>query len=169
MRKIFYLLTLSIAIASCGVPKKKYNETVIKYQKELDTAREKNTELESENEEKSKQIKVAKKKVVKLKEEHKNELDQLTSTIPTGVYYRVQIGAIKNAKSNSELDQFLEKEGEYYKWRVGYFSTLEAAKNAKNDLKRLGVRKFWIVPMKNGETITFEKATLEEEISENGF
>ncbi|MEN8138771.1 MAG: SPOR domain-containing protein [Bacteroidota bacterium] len=169
MKKTLFVFLLSITMVSCGVSKKEHEESVTRYEEELEAAQVKNQELEEEIQVQSKEIKTMKKKVVTMKEEHTNELEQLSTTIPSGVYYRIQIGAIKNPASDAELGQFLIKEGEYYKWRIGYFKTLEEVELAKKDLKKLGAKRFWVVPMKDGEIITYQQAKLESEISENGF
>ncbi|MCK5782027.1 MAG: hypothetical protein KAH10_05520 [Flavobacteriales bacterium] len=169
MKKVIFLVVLSIAMTSCGISKKDYAETVSQQEKEITALNAKNLELEEEAISKSKDIKKLKKKVSKIKVEHSKELEQLSAAIqesnPEGVYYRIQIGAIKNPVSDNEFSQSLVKAGDFNKWRVGYFKTLDEVELAKLDLKRLGVRKFWVVPMKDGEVITYDQAAMEMDLA----
>lgn len=80
---------------------------------------------------------------------------------PTGIYFRVQIGAYKNFKVQSNLNAGpfgTETEGDIYKYVFGYYSTLDEAETVKSDFVKMGIKDAWVVGFDNGKRISKEEA-----------
>ncbi len=80
---------------------------------------------------------------------------------PTGIYFRVQIGAYKNFKVQGNLSGGpfgTETEGDVYKYVFGYYSTLEEAETVKSDFVKMGIKDAWVVGFDNGKRISKEEA-----------
>ena len=165
MRKLLFVLSLFVVLSSCGISKDDHEATVAKYEKQIEEVEKEKIEIEEESEEKSKKIKSLKKEVKEVTESYDKEAAGASSFRPEGVYYRIQLGAIKNASTDPKKDQFLIKEGDHYKWRIGFFPTYNEAKLAIKDLDKFGIKKYWIVPMIDGVVISHEQARKQIEIS----
>ncbi|MCK5824173.1 MAG: hypothetical protein KAG96_02070 [Ichthyobacteriaceae bacterium] len=161
MKKLIYLFVLTSFISSCASVSpyavkagfdndQKYINSLLT---KIDTLYKQNDEIYVE--------------LNNIKKEHENELLQLTGTTPRGTYYRVQIGVLRNPKMNLEETQFFTKLGDDYKLHIGYFRSMIQAKLAEKDLRKLGIRKIDIIPMKDGEIISFDQAKNELEIKSN--
>jgi hypothetical protein len=80
---------------------------------------------------------------------------------PSGIYFRVQIGAYKTFKLNQSASQGplgTETEGDIYKYLFGYYSTLEEAEQVKTDFVKMGIKDAWVVGFDNGKRISKEEA-----------
>jgi hypothetical protein len=78
-----------------------------------------------------------------------------------GTVYRVQVGAY----SKTDFSQYdgnnpnftVEKEGEVIRYILGYFKTLEEAKNFKTYLQKVGVKDAWVVGYKDNARLNAEE------------
>lgn len=80
---------------------------------------------------------------------------------PSGIYFRVQIGAYKNFKIPNNLNAGpfgTETEGDLYKYVFGYYSTLAEAETVKSDFVKMGIKDAWVVGFDNGKRISKEEA-----------
>ena len=78
-----------------------------------------------------------------------------------GVIYQVQIGAYKNfsiAMHSDEFNDLTENSNGYNKYALGKFSSYSDASTFKNDLKKLGFKKAFLVSFYNDEQIDIRKA-----------
>ncbi len=169
MYKYISIVLITLFFTSCGISQKEYDKTVTQYKQELDSSNKKIAELEEIIDYQTSKILDRDKRIYNQRQEHQQEIEQLLSQEPTGVYYRIQIGVLKNPRSKSESNQFLTKDGGYYKWRIGYSPTMKDAELARRDLRILGIKSSWIVPMKDGNTITLEQIALEKKISDREY
>jgi hypothetical protein len=78
-----------------------------------------------------------------------------------GLLYRIQVGAFTKTDfsqydgNNSNFTA--EKDGEIIKYILGYFSSLEEAKNFKAYLQSVGVKDAWIVGYQDGTRVSPEE------------
>lgn len=84
------------------------------------------------------------------------------SVVPTGVAFKVQVGAYQKFNIN---EYFVDAKKIGYenvdgtnKYVIGYFTSFEAAKGFESDMKKMGIKDAWLVPYKDGERITDEEA-----------
>lgn len=80
---------------------------------------------------------------------------------PSGVYFRVQIGAYKNFKVANNLNSGpfgTETEDGVYKYVFGYYSTLQEAEMVSSDFVKMGIKDAWVVGFDNGKRISKEEA-----------
>jgi nucleoside-specific outer membrane channel protein Tsx len=84
------------------------------------------------------------------------------SAVPSGLGFKIQIGAYKNFKVNQYFDKpkslGTEDIDGYNKYIVGYFSTLEEAQAFQKDVKKMGIQDAWIVPYSGGQRISDAEA-----------
>jgi len=158
MKRFTLSLLILVIISSCGTSKKELKSTIANCEKKVEQVEKEKEEIAEESEEKSEKIKTLKKEVKTVNDSINKISSSKSLTSKKGVYYRIQLGATKVASSTNDSSDFLVKEGAYYKWRVGYFKSYDEAKMALKDLKRFGVKKYWIVPMKDGKVISHKEA-----------
>lgn len=81
---------------------------------------------------------------------------------PTGLVYRIQIGAFKKNRVEESLatsdEMKLEDADGMQKVMVGLFTNYEDAKQLMNSLKKMGVKGAWIVPYRDGQRISLKEA-----------
>ncbi|PCH76073.1 MAG: hypothetical protein COB98_07285 [Flavobacteriaceae bacterium] len=92
---------------------------------------------------------------------HKTALDSSRIRKYEGVMYQVQIGAFKNfsiAMHSEEFSDLTEYSNGFNKYALGKFSTYADATIFKNDLKRIGFKKAFLVSFYKEEQINIRKA-----------
>lgn len=91
-----------------------------------------------------------------------DDLTEDQGSIKDQLIYAVQIGAFENnniSLTSEDLAQFQEiKKGEFYKYSLGAFSTLEEAQIFRNQLVKLGFKDAFIGSYQNGKRVRIEEA-----------
>ncbi|OJJ15138.1 hypothetical protein BKI52_39415 [marine bacterium AO1-C] len=86
------------------------------------------------------------------------------NTGPTGIVFRVQIGAFQKQqqtdvyRQNNVQGYKLEERGGLIKHTLGYFNHYLPAKTLRDYLSTIGVKKAWVVAFKNGQRIPIADA-----------
>ncbi|HAS41003.1 MAG TPA: hypothetical protein DCS93_11005 [Microscillaceae bacterium] len=86
------------------------------------------------------------------------------ATGPTGIVFRVQIGAFQKQqqtdvyRQNNVQGYKLEERGGLIKHTLGYFNHYLPAKTLRDYLSTIGVKKAWVVAFKNGQRVPIANA-----------
>lgn len=87
---------------------------------------------------------------------------ETTTPMVNGVVFKVQIGAYKKRRMDTELANSdnlgIEEEEGYQKVVVGQFRDIEQAKKLREELEVMGVKGAWVVPYRDGVRITLQEA-----------
>lgn len=83
--------------------------------------------------------------------------------IVKGLVYKVQLGAFVHFDINKYLSETGEMfEGEnadgFNKYTVGQFRDYETAENFKKDIRKMGIKDAWVVPVIDGKRVTHDEA-----------
>lgn len=87
---------------------------------------------------------------------------------PTGLVYKVQVGAFRKALPQDHFKEFAPISGELLnngitRYMVGYFTAFEPANEAKTKVNDLGYTDAFVVAYCNGDRITIDRAKLIEQ------
>jgi len=87
----------------------------------------------------------------------------MDAPMPTGLYFRVQIGAFKTPLPNNAFRGLSPLNGEttksgYYRYTAGDFNKYELANAVKNDLRGLGYSDAFVVAYLNGKRVSIAEA-----------
>lgn len=87
---------------------------------------------------------------------------------PSGLVYKVQVGAFRNPLPQDHFKEFAPISGEKLnngitRFMVGYFTTFSPASDAKGKVNNLGYSDAFVVAYCNGERITVDRARLIEQ------
>ena len=86
----------------------------------------------------------------------------LNTKYPSGLIYKVQVGAFSKPIPNDVFSGFApitgEKIGTLVRYRVGYFVYYNTANDAKNEIRGMGYSDAFVVAIYNGEKITLAEA-----------
>lgn len=92
----------------------------------------------------------------------------VNSKQPSGLVYKVQVGAFRNPLPQDHFKEFAPISGEQLnngitRYMVGYFTTFDPANEAKGKVNGIGYGDAFVVAYCNGERITIERAKLIEQ------
>lgn len=87
---------------------------------------------------------------------------------PSGLVYKVQVGAFRNALPQDHFKEFAPISGELLnngitRYMVGYFTTYNPANEAKTKVNDMGYKDAFVVAYCNGDRITIDRAKLIEQ------
>lgn len=87
---------------------------------------------------------------------------------PSGLVYKIQVGAFRNPLPQDHFNEFAPISGEKLnngitRYMVGYFTTFDPANSARSEVNRLGYSDAFVVAYCNGERISIDRAKLIEE------
>ena len=183
---LLLILLLSAPIASFSKEKKEKEKKMNKKEMKaaisglndnLDNLKKKVTELEAdkaelqkkvadlttENDNTKKEVSAAKAQVETAKQDAAKAIATVKNTTnPSGLTFKVQIGAYQAFKISTDFDKSkniaTEDVDGFKKYIVGYFGDLDQATAFTKDVKKMGIQDAWIVPYNDGKRISDAEA-----------
>lgn len=133
--------------ADSPMSQQQYTEKIQSLEEEVHNLKERNQELSMNAD---------------LTSDPNTELSENQPSVTDRIIYTVQIGAYKHKNLSLYSDNLINfreiKEGEFNKYSIGTFSTLNEAKKFRREMVKLGFKNAFIASYKNNKRIRIEEA-----------